>query len=115
MGVYVLPVRSPDHATCRSEWFLVGSRQLGLIADNLGILCVSSMEVMGEAENAFVPLTVHVVCHVPPQVTPELTISVVLFVLCILLQIFAMDGYTTRKFQIVLYAWVSSLRTSTTN
>jgi len=46
------------------------------------------------------------------QLAFELTSSVALFVLCILLQIFAMDGYTTRKFQIVLYAWVSSLRIS---
>jgi hypothetical protein len=35
--------------------------------------------------------------------------SVALLTLCILLQVFALDGYTTRKFSIVLYAWVRRL------
>jgi hypothetical protein len=62
---------------------------------------------MGETEIAFIPASVHVVCPMILRLEGELTISVVLFVLCVLLQIFAMDGYTTRKFSIVLYAWVS--------
>jgi hypothetical protein len=37
--------------------------------------------------------------------------SVALLALCILLQVFALDGYTTRKFSIVLYAWVGRLST----
>jgi hypothetical protein len=35
--------------------------------------------------------------------------SLALLALCILLQVFALDGYTTRKFSIVLYAWVGRL------
>jgi hypothetical protein len=48
--------------------------------------------------------------YVPPlRQGYKLNGSVGLFVTSILLQVFALDGYTTRKFSIVLYIWVSRL------
>jgi hypothetical protein len=64
---------------------------------------------MGKTKIASDHVSDHVVCHtcITQNTIGLSSPSSGLLVLCILLQVFALDGYTTRKFSIVLYAWVS--------
>ena len=62
---------------------------------------------MGKTNFPHIPFTAPMASIPRPYFSMELMSSVTLFVTSILLQVFALDGYTTRKFQIVLYTWVS--------
>jgi hypothetical protein len=113
---HFLHIRGFDHATSRSKrhffiWLLFSFFFLNS-ADELGVLCLPSLEIVGETEISSVLPSFHMVSHFASDLEPVpilhvLTNSVVLFVLCILLQVFSLKGYASKEVQIVLYTWVS--------